>query len=87
MFPIEIAGARYRLRCRPADRASGYLSATTRAGPGELGGSFLVELSACVNVETGKILDTEAGGRPGDAWPSAPLTVRGSFVGLTPDRR
>ncbi|MCA1614313.1 MAG: hypothetical protein LC800_09295 [Acidobacteria bacterium] len=52
-----------------------------------LDGRFLVELAACVNVETGKILDTEAGGRPGDAWPSSPLTLRGSFAGLPHGRR
>ena len=81
VFPIEIAEKQYTLRCRPADRAVGYLRTTTRAGSGELYGRFLVELARCENAETGKILDTEAGARPGDAWPSAPLTLRGSFVG------
>ncbi len=74
-------GPSFELRCRPADRATGYLS-TTRAGSGELYGRFLVELARCENAETGKILDTEAGARPGEAWPSAPLTLRGSFAGL-----
>ncbi len=87
VFPIEIAEVQYKLRCRPADDAVGYLHAAARAGSGELDGSFLVELAACVNAETGKILDTEAGGSPGDAWPSAPLTLRGSFKGLPPGRR
>ena len=87
VFPIEIAEVQRTLRCRPADRATGYLHATTRAGSDVLDGSFLVELAACVNAETGKILDTEAGGRPGDAWPSAPLTLRGSFAGLPHGRR
>jgi hypothetical protein len=87
VFPIEIAEVRRTLRCRPADPATGYLQATARAGSDVLDGSFLVELAACVNAETGKILDTEAGGRPGDAWPSAPLTLRGSFAGLPPGRR
>jgi hypothetical protein len=87
VFPIEIAEVQRTLRCRPADRATGYLHATTRAGSGELDGRFLVEFAACVNAETGKIIDTEAGGNPGDAWPSAPLTVRGSFVGLPQGRR
>ncbi len=81
VFPIEIAEKQYTLRCRPADRATGYLSTTTRAGSDVLDGRFLVELARCENAETGKILDTEAGARPGDAWPSAPLTLRGSFVG------
>ena len=87
VFPMEIAEVRYKLRCRPADRPAGHLRAAARAGSGELDGSFLVELAACVNNETGKILDTEAGGRPGDAWPQAPLTLRGSFAGLPPGRR
>src|SRR3712207_6620281 len=59
VFPIEIAEVRRTLRCRPADRATGYLSTTTRAGSGELDGRFLVELAACVNAETGKIITTE----------------------------
>lgn len=86
-FPMEIAEVRRRLLCRPADRATGYLHAAARADSGELDGSFLVELAACVNAETGRILDTEAGGRPGDAWPSKPLTLRGSFAGLPQGRR
>ena len=48
-----------------------------------LDGRFLVELARCEDAETGKILDTEAGANPGDAWPSAPLTLRGSFNGAT----
>lgn len=87
VFPIEIAEVQYKLRCRPADRATGYLRTTTWAGSEEFDGSFLVELAACVNAETGKVLDTEAGGSPGDAWPSAPLTLRGSFEGLPHGRR
>jgi hypothetical protein len=82
VFPIEIAEVKYTLRCRPADRAVGYLHATTRAGSDVLDGRFLVEIANCVNAETGKILDTEAGGSPGQAWPSQPLTLRGSFQGL-----
>lgn len=87
VFPIEIAEVRRTLRCRPADRAVGHLRTTARAGSEQLDGSFLVELAACVNAETGKIIDTEAGGRPGDAWPQEPLTVRGSFRGLPHRRR
>ena len=87
VFPIEIAEVLYTLRCRPADAAVGYLQAAARSGSDVLDGRFLVELTACENAATGKILDTEAGGRPGDAWPSAPLTVRGSFAGLPHGRR
>jgi hypothetical protein len=81
VFPIEIAEKKYSLRCRPAAPATGYLHATTRAGSDVIDGRFLVELANCENAETGKILDTEAGGNPGQAWPSAPLILRGSFVG------
>ena len=87
VFPLGLGGRRVRLDCRPADRATGYLRTTTREGSDELDGRFLVELANCVNAETGKILDTEAGANPGDAWPSAPLTLRGSFQGLPPGRR
>jgi hypothetical protein len=87
VFPIEIAEKQYTLRCRPADAANGYLRSTTRAGSDVLDGSFLVELANCENAATGKILDTEAGGRPGQAWPSSPLTLRGSFNGLPNVRR
>jgi len=85
VFPIEIAEKQWTLRCRPADRPVGYLRITPRAGSVEiddrLEGRFLIELARCEDSKTGKILDTEAGGNPGDAWPSSPLTLRGSFVG------
>jgi hypothetical protein len=83
IFPIEIAEVQWTLRCRPADPAKGYLNATTRPGSNVLDGSFLVELARCEDAKTGKILDTEAGGNQGDAWPSSPLTLRGRFEGLT----
>ena len=86
VFPIEIAGKQWTLRCRPADPAVGYLHANTRPGSDVLDGRFLVELARCEDATTGKILDTEAGGNPGQAWPSAPLTLRGSFAGLPPGR-
>lgn len=71
VFPLGLGGRRMRLNCRPADLANGYLRTTTRAGTGEIGGRFLVELANCKNAESGKTSD----------WPPAPLTVRGSFVG------
>ncbi len=71
VFPLALAGKERRLRCRPADRATGYLH-TTRAGTDELGGRFLVKLAICENARTGKVIE----------WPPAPLTVRGSFAGL-----
>ena len=86
VFPIEIAEKLWTLRCRPADRATGYLNANTRAGSNILDGRFLVELARCEDAKTGKILDTEAGANPGHAWPSAPLTISGSFAGVPHDR-
>ena len=72
VFPILLAERQRTLRCRPADRATGYLDAATRAGSDVLDGRFLVELATCENAETGKVIE----------WPQAPLTVRGSFAGL-----
>ncbi|MCM3901707.1 MAG: hypothetical protein ND866_08375 [Pyrinomonadaceae bacterium] len=77
VFPLGLGGRRLRLDCRPADRATGYLRTTTRAGFDELGGSFLVELDTCKNAEWGKTTN----------WPPAALTVLGSFVGPPPGRR
>jgi hypothetical protein len=77
VFPLALGGRQVRLSCRPADRATGYLSTTTRAGSDELGGRFLVELATCTNADSGKAVN----------WPPAPLTVRGSFVGQPHGRR
>jgi hypothetical protein len=82
ILPIEIAEKQWTLRCRPTDQAVGFLDATKRAGADEVDGRFVVELAKCADAKTGKILDTEAGGNPGDAWPASPLTLRGSFKGL-----
>jgi hypothetical protein len=76
-FPTGLGGRQVRLNCRPADRANGYLSTTTRSGSDDLGGRFLVELATCKNAESGKAIE----------WPPAPLTVRGSFAGLPQGRR
>lgn len=72
VFPMTLAGQPRKLRCRPADPASGYLRTSARAASDELDGRFLVKLATCENVATGKTLE----------WPPAPLTVRGSFEGL-----
>jgi hypothetical protein len=77
VFPVELANKQWTLRCRPADRPSGYLHTSTQAGSDELDGSFLVELATCSIAETGKTIE----------WPPAPLTVRGNFVGLPHGRR
>jgi hypothetical protein len=77
VFPLAIGGRKVRLSCQPADRATGYLSTTTRAGSDEIVGRFLVELPTCKNVESGKATN----------WPPAALTVSGNFVGLPDGRR
>ena len=77
VFPILLAERQRTLSCRPADRPSGYLHAAARAGSDVLDGRFLVELAACENAETGKVIE----------WPPAPLIVRGSFEGLPHGRR
>jgi hypothetical protein len=77
VFPLTLGERRVTLRCRPADRAVGYLRTAERPGTGRLDGRFLVELSRCQNAESGKNIE----------WPSRPLTVRGSFAGLPKGRR
>lgn len=77
VFPLTLGGRQVRLSCRPADRATGYLNTTARAGSDKLDGSFLVELATCQNAESGKAIE----------WPPAPLTVSGSFEGLPQGRR
>lgn len=77
VYSMVLAEKQRRLRCRPADQATGYLRATTRAGTDALDGRFLVELATCENDETGKVIE----------WPPAPLTLRGSFKGLPQSRR
>jgi hypothetical protein len=77
VFPLALGGRHVKLRCRPADQASGYFNTNTRAGFDELDGRFLVELATCENAESGKAIN----------WPPAPLTLRGIFQGLPQDRR
>ena len=77
VYPMDLAEPQRRVRCRLADRPVGYLTATTRPGSGELDGRFLVKLTICENAKTGGIIE----------WPPAPLTVRGTFEGLSPGGR
>jgi hypothetical protein len=77
VFPLGLGGKQVRLDCGPAHPATGSLRTTTRAGFDGLGGSFLVELATCTNAESGKAIE----------WPPAPLTVRGSFVSPSQNRR
>jgi len=77
VFPLGLGGRKVRLDCRPADRAIGYLRSTPRAGSDTLNGGFLFEVATCKDAESGKNTD----------WPPAPLTVVGSFAGVTPGGR
>jgi len=71
VFPswMERGGKPVTMRCRPADRAIGYLRITTPEDAGESSGRFLVELPRCEYVESGQPRD----------YPVFPLTVHGSF--------
>ena len=77
VYTMMLAEKQRKLRCRPANPATGYLHATSQAGSEKLDGRFLVELTSCENVETGKLIE----------WPPAPLTVRGSFKALPRNER
>jgi hypothetical protein len=56
VFPLGLGGRQVRLHCRPAERATGYLRTTTRAGSDQFDGRFLVELATCKNAGSGKAM-------------------------------
>ena len=70
-FPIELGTRPLRFNCRPANPPAGYLT-TTQRDSGEIDGSFALELTTCINVQSGKTAQ----------WPYSPLPVRGNFAGL-----
>jgi hypothetical protein len=76
-FPIKLGNRPLNFDCRPADRPTGNLITNTNATSGEVNGSFVVDVVACMNTKSGKTA----------AWPYEPLTIRGSFSGLTNVRR
>jgi hypothetical protein len=76
-FPIKLGTRLLNFDCRPADHPSGQLITNTSANAGEINGSFVVDVVTCINTKSGKTA----------AWPYEPLTIRGSFSGLTIDRR
>ena len=76
-FPIKLGNRPLNFDCRPADHPSGHLITNTSANSGEIDGSFFVDVVTCINTKSGKTA----------AWPYDPLTIRGSFSGLTNDRR
>jgi hypothetical protein len=76
-FPIKLGNRPLNFDCRPADHPAGQLITSTRANSGEIDGSFVVEVVTCINTKSSKTA----------AWPNEPLTIRGSFSGLTNDPR
>ena len=70
-FPIELGTRPLKFNCRPANPSVGYLT-TTQRDSGEIDGSFALELTTCINAQSGKTAQ----------WPYDPLPVRGNFAGL-----
>ncbi len=71
VFPVELAERARVLRGLPATPPVGEARLVAGAD-GAFEGEFTFELPTCEDAETGKPV----------AWPSQPLTVRGSFAGL-----
>ena len=76
-FPIKLGNRPLNFDCRPADHPTGHLITNTISNSGEINGSFVVNVVTCINTKSGKTA----------AWPYEPLPIRGSFRGLTNDRR
>ena len=68
-FPMTISDRHYKFKCRHADSGVGYFNTTARED--KLDGTFLLRLTQCKNVVSGK----NTAGLP-------PFPVRGSFKGL-----
>jgi hypothetical protein len=68
-FPMPISDRHYKFKCRHADSGVGYFNTTARED--KLDGTFLLRLTQCKNVVSGK----NTAGLP-------PFPVRGSFKGL-----
>lgn len=69
MFPISFGGGHFKFNCRHIDSKIGHFTTTARAD--KLDGDFVLQLTQCKNVKSGK----NASGLP--LFP-----VRGSFKGL-----
>ena len=69
IFPISYGGGNHKFSCRHADSNVGYFNVTARGD--KLDGSFLLRLTQCKNVVSGK----NTSGLP-------PFPVRGNFKGL-----
>jgi len=68
-FPISFGGGHFKFKCRHADSGAGYFNTSARED--RLDGTFLLRLTQCKNVVSGK----NTAGLP-------PFPVRGSFKGL-----
>jgi len=68
-FPMAISDRHYKFKCRHADSGVGYFNTSARED--KLDGTFLLRLTQCKNVVSGK----NTAGLP-------PFPVRGSFKGL-----
>ena len=68
-FPMKISERYYKFKCRHADSGVGYFKTTARED--KLDGAFLLRLTQCKNLVSGKTTS----GLP-------PFPVRGSFKGL-----
>ena len=69
IFPISYGGANHKFSCRHADPNVGYFNTTARGD--KLDGTFVLRLTQCRNVVSGK----NTSGLP-------PFPVRGNFKGL-----
>ena len=69
-FPMTISDRHYKFQCRHEDPRVGYFN--TKEREGKLDGTFLLRLTQCKNIVSGK----NTSGLP-------PFPVRGSFKGLT----
>ena len=76
-FPIKLGTRPLIFDCRPAENPSGHISMSERPNSGEIDGSFVVDVVTCMNAKSLKTA----------AWPYEPLTIRGSFSGLTNARQ
>ena len=72
VLPMNHAGRRRALHCRPSRQAGADLRATPADVPGAFDGAFRFQLSACEVAATGEAID----------WPVAPMTVTGNFTAL-----
>ena len=69
VFDLVFEGQSRRVRARPGEPPVGTRTTVALDRPGEISGSFDVELAACEDADTGEPL----------GWPPQPLRLHGSF--------